>query len=93
MEKHVVIEGIDVNMTDEPKCIPGSTRAKRITEDGIYTDGSCKVTVFSKSQDFVKALTKLCRTISWMRWTTDGKVEKLRDIKKRVKKTVWKENF
>lgn len=93
MEKHIVIEGISVNITDESRLIPGSARTKERTTDGIYTDGSEKVIAFSKERNFKGILGRLCRTVSWVRWIADGKIENIRNIKKRVKEAIWKENF
>ncbi len=89
----MTIEGIKVNLTDEPRLIPGSARTKERTTDGVYTDGSENVVAFSKERNFRGILGRLCRTVSWVRWIADGKIENIRNIKKRVKEAIWKENF
>ena len=93
MEKHIVIEGIKVNLTDESRLIPGSVRTKERTTDGVYTDGSEKVIAFSKERNFKGIMSRLCRTVSWVKWIADGRIENIRKIKKRVKEAIWKENF
>lgn len=89
----MTIEGVSVNITDEPRFVPGSARTKERTTDGVYTDGSEKVIAFSRERNFREILSKLCRTVSWVRWIADGRTENIRNIKKRVKEAIWKENF
>lgn len=93
MIKNLKFEEIDITVTTDQEQISGSERIKSTVRERIQQGNGWAIKVFTRTgQLSEKGLKRLKSLLARLIWLKTNKTRKLREIKRKVENTLWKEN-
>lgn len=93
MIKNLKFEEIDIIVTTDQEQISGSERIKSTVRERIQQGNGWAIKVFTRTgQLSEKGLKKLKSLLARLVWLKTDKTRELREIKRKIENTLWKES-